>query len=71
MEWTPYSPGLNPIEHCWKCLKEKLQNQYPEPRTCGGGKAAIQINLREVLYTRGLESDYIPSMVFVVVYVLE
>jgi len=24
MEWPPNSPDLNPIEHCWKRLKEKL-----------------------------------------------
>ena len=64
MEWTPYSPGLNPIEHCWKCLKEKLQNQYPELRTCGGGKVAIQAKLREVLpeVWGQIESDYLHSL---------
>ena len=46
-EWAPYSPDLNPIE---KCLKEKLKNQYPELRAYGGGgKAAIQTKLGEVL----------------------
>jgi len=24
VEWPPNSPDLNPIEHCWNWLKEKL-----------------------------------------------
>lgn len=36
MKWPPYSPDLNPIENCWKRLKEKVQNQYP--RTCSISK---------------------------------
>ena len=64
MEWPPYSPDLNPIEHCWKRLKEKLQNQHPELKTCGGGKAAIQAKLREVLpeVWDQIESDYLHSL---------
>lgn len=29
-EWPPYSPGLNPIEHLWPLLKEKLYKLYPD-----------------------------------------
>jgi transposase len=29
-DWPPYSPGLNPIEHAWKALKEKVMEMFPE-----------------------------------------
>lgn len=31
----PYSPDLNPIEHCWHKLKKVLLEMYPEFRTTG------------------------------------
>jgi DDE superfamily endonuclease len=30
MEWPPYSPDLNPIEHVWAQLKQWINDQYPE-----------------------------------------
>ena len=30
MDWPPYSPDLNPIEHIWKKLKEKAWELRPE-----------------------------------------
>ena len=30
IEWPPYSPDLNPIEHLWWALKKKLHELYPE-----------------------------------------
>ncbi len=29
MEWPPYSPDLNPIEHCWGPLKENVYRLAP------------------------------------------
>jgi len=29
MKWAPYSPNLNPIEHCWFPLKEGVYNVCP------------------------------------------
>ncbi|KZL83806.1 transposase [Colletotrichum incanum] len=30
LEWPPYSPDLNPIEHCWRMMKSNLRKLYPE-----------------------------------------
>ena len=30
VDWPPYSPDLNPIEHLWWALKKKLHELYPE-----------------------------------------
>ena len=30
LNWPPYSPDLNPIEHLWAFLKQKIYELYPE-----------------------------------------
>ena len=30
IDWPPYSPDLNPIEHVWKRLKELVYQMHPE-----------------------------------------
>ena len=30
--WPPYSPDLNPIEHVWKLLKDKIRALFPHVR---------------------------------------
>ena len=30
LEWPPYSPDLNPIEHAWHRLKERVYELHPE-----------------------------------------
>jgi hypothetical protein len=41
IEWPPYSPDLNPIEHMWKFLKEKLNDDYPELLHATGDKDTL------------------------------
>ncbi|CCE34690.1 uncharacterized protein CPUR_08626 [Claviceps purpurea 20.1] len=30
LEWPPYSPGLNPIENLWSCLKQQIFQRDPK-----------------------------------------
>lgn len=50
IDWPPHSPDLNPIEHVWKALKEKLYNLYPtlgQLRNNERDIAILQARIRE------------------------
>ena len=49
MIWPQNSPDLNPIEHVWVRLKDKLQEHFPEVATMAGGAKTIKARLAEVL----------------------
>lgn len=49
MEWPPYSPDLNPIEHIWRELKIQLQIHHPEIKHLKGGPEAKRAKLAEIL----------------------
>jgi len=36
VDWPPYSPDLNPIEHVWRHLKEWVNEHHPELETLTG-----------------------------------
>jgi hypothetical protein len=43
LDWPPYSPDLNPIEHAWAKLKELIDKEFPEiSRGLGKGEYDIE-----------------------------
>src|ERR1700740_3167756 len=41
LEWPPYSPDLNPIEHCWAFLKQWLVDNRPDLTHLGESQEAF------------------------------
>ena len=42
VDWPPYSPDLNPIEHIWHHLKKTILRMHPELQDMGKGEEAIE-----------------------------
>ena len=76
MEWPPYSPDLNPIEHLWYRLKELLYNRHPELFDLGKGDEVREAMIKALVEVwkevgRQLMDDLIDSMTTRVNAVLE
>ena len=50
LEWPPYSPDLNPIEHMWALLKRKLYQLFPEIESFQGTQDEIRNHLFRCLW---------------------
>lgn len=59
IDWPPYSPDLNPIEHIWYHLKKKVLELHPEIETMGGGESALQALERALIEAWELLPDEI------------
>ena len=46
IELPPYSPDLNPIEHVWKIMKDKIEYKYPD---LNGGKRRSSDQIRAIV----------------------
>ena len=65
MEWPPNSPDLNPIEHCWKRVKEKLHQRFPNIHKTKGGPDTIRRHLAEalnVVWTQDIEGEFLERL---------
>ena len=65
MEWPLNSPDLNPIENCWKRLKEKLHQRFPNIHKTKGGPDTIRrclVEALDVVWTKDIEGDFLESV---------
>jgi transposase len=44
IDWPPYSPDLNPIEHVWHWIKHEMEVEYPVPNSA----EEIESNVMEI-----------------------
>ena len=59
MEIPPYSPDLNPIEHVWALVKDKLQKHYPELYLMKGSDNEIKEAIQEAIVGNFLTQRYL------------
>jgi len=50
LEWPPYSPDINPIEHMWALLKRKLYQLFPDIEDYRGTEDEIREHLFRCLW---------------------
>ena len=41
INWPPFSPDLNPIEHVWKWMKDYIEREYPHNLNQDGLRQAV------------------------------
>ena len=49
LDWPPYSPDLNPIEHIWWHLKAKVLELFPELKERRAGEEAKEAPERALI----------------------
>ena len=49
LDWAPYSPDLNPIEHVWAYMKQWIHEQYPQLKKLGKSQAAYNELVRVIV----------------------
>ena len=65
MDWPPYSPDLNPIEHAWFRLKEGVYVAVPGIEDLRGGKDTISRILADACKTswETIEDSFLETLI--------
>lgn len=64
LDWPPYSPDMNPIEHVWAKMKEWIIKTYPELSTMGKSQQAYNTLARAIEEAwNALDQEYIDNMI--------
>ncbi len=66
MEWPPYNPDMNSIEHLWFLLKEHVYKVNPHINDVPGGEDKIKEVLFDALYKawEALDEYYLNDLVW-------
>ena len=65
LDWPPYSPDLNPIEHAWSRLKEIVHQDNPHLLDLKGGEELVRQELMKALEAawESIDKDYFEKLV--------
>jgi transposase len=65
VDWPPYSPDLNPIEHGWAKLKERIYMLHPDLELFDGTKSQLKEQFYKAIEDawQSLEEDYFDSLI--------
>jgi DDE superfamily endonuclease len=63
LDWPPYSPDLNPIEHVWVKMKQWIHEYYPQLKELGESQAAHDELARVIVEAwEAIPQDYIDNL---------
>ena len=65
MKWPPNSPDINPIQHCWKRLKKKMNRRFPNIHKTKGGPDTVRICLAVALnevWMKDIKGDFLERL---------
>ena len=64
LDWAPYSPDLNPIEHVWARMKQWIHEHFPELKDMGESQEAYDALARAIVEAwEAIPQEYIDNLI--------